>query len=90
MNTVMVGYNLSGTARSYEDFTTALHDLGDWWHHLNNTWLIRTERSPAEIRDALKPLIADTDEILVLDVTGAGAAWSGFDDNGSQWLKDKL
>ncbi len=90
MKTLMVGYNLNGAGRSYDDFTKALRDLGDWWHHLDNTWLIRTESTPTEARDVLKPFIGDTDEILIVEVTAAPSAWSGFDANGTRWLADKL
>ena len=90
MKVLLIGYNLNAAARSYDDFTTALHDLGDWWHHLNNTWLIRTDRDATEVRDALKPLMADTDELLVLNVSVASAAWTGFDESGDLWLAENL
>lgn len=86
---LLIGYTLSA-ARDYDAFTAALHDLGDWWHHLDNTWLICTGRSPAEVRDELKLLLANEDGLLVLDVTGSATAWTGFDDRGSRWLTEHL
>jgi hypothetical protein len=30
------------------------------------------------------------DEIIVIDVTGREAAWAGFDQRGSQWIRENL
>ena len=55
-----------------------------WWHHLDSTWLIKTNRSAVQVRDELKPLIDSNDELLVIEVTSDSAAWFGFNDKGSK------
>lgn len=50
---------------------------------LDSTWLIKTEQTPKEVRDVLKPLIDANDEPLVIDVSGRTAAWTGFNQRGS-------
>ncbi|MBZ5735143.1 hypothetical protein K8Z61_11620 [Nocardioides sp. TRM66260-LWL] len=65
---------------------------GAWWHHLDSTWLVKTNKSATGLRDELvnSGLIDSNDELLVIDVTGDAAAWFGFTDRGGKWLKDNL
>ncbi len=50
----------------------------------------RTDKTAKEMRDTLKRYIDSNDELLVIDVTGDPAAWSGFNERGSKWLRDNL
>lgn len=68
----------------------ALKDYLNWWHQLDSTWLIKTEDTHVAVRDHLKKFIDKGDELLVMDVTGATAAWTGFSDKGSSWIKTNL
>lgn len=86
----MVGYDLNSPGQNYDDLIEALKGYGSWWHHLDSTWLIKSSDSAVTIRDALSRHIDSGDELLVVKVTGATAAWRGFNAKGSQWLKDNL
>lgn len=91
MRTYLIGYDLNrprGTD-DYPKLYEAIKNLGGWWHHLDSTWIIKTNSSAVEIRDALRSHIDSGDELLVVRLSGEGA-WVGFNDNGSQWLKDNL
>lgn len=90
MNTILIGYDLNKAGQDYAELIKSIKAYGTWWHHLDSTWLIRTESSAKEVRDALKPLIDTNDELLVINVTGRAAAWSGFNEKGSNWLKEHL
>ena len=90
MNTLLVGYDLRQPTPEYGPLIEALQAQGGWWHHLDSTWLVRTPRSAKELRDALLPFIKDTDEILVIDVTGRPAAWTGFQERAATWIKQNL
>jgi hypothetical protein len=67
----------------------AIKSYGMWWHHLDSTWIIVTDESAARVRDNLRQYMDKNDELLVASI-GAPAARSGFNDNGSQWLKEGL
>lgn len=90
MSTFLVGYDLDTPGQDYSDLYTAIKALGDWWHHLDSTWLVKSESSAVEIRNTLKRHIDDNDEILVINVTGRERAWTGFNTTGSQWLRDRV
>lgn len=89
MRTLLVGYDLNND-KDYPPLYEALQASGTWWHHLDSTWLVRTELGCEEMRDQLKKLIDADDELLVIDVTGDGAAWTGFTARASDWIQENL
>lgn len=91
MATLLVGYDLNKPGQNYEGLIERLKNVGtNWWHHLDSTWLIKTTMSTVELRDDLARFIDSGDELFVVDVTARAAAWIGFNERGSQWLKDNL
>jgi hypothetical protein len=89
MTTYMIGYDLNKPLQNYNDLIQAIKAYGTWWHHLDSTWIIQTEQTAAEVRDNLAQHIDTNDELLVAKIS-APAAWRGFNEKGSQWLKDHL
>ena len=89
MAVYVIGYDLNKPGQDYSDLFEALKSYGTWWHHLDSTWIVVTDQSAARVRDNLKQYMDKNDELLVATI-GAPAAWSGFDDKGSQWLKEEL
>lgn len=88
MATVLIGYDLNNQ-KNYPDLIEEIKQLGSaWWHHLDSTWLVVTTKTPMQVRDTLKVHLDPDDELLVIDVTGAGRAWRGFNDKGSKWLSE--
>ncbi|WP_151808972.1 SinR family protein [Acinetobacter soli] len=90
MKSYMIGYDLNKSGKDYNGLINKIKDIADsWWHHLDSTWIIKSSKSAAEIRDLLSPYIDQDDELIVAGLTGEGA-WKGFNSNGSKWLKDNL
>jgi hypothetical protein len=87
---LLVGYDLNKPGKHYEPLWEKLKSYDNWWHHLDSTWLVKANLSAVRLRDALLPLVDDNDELLVVDVTGDAAAWHGFNEKGSGWLKQNL
>lgn len=89
MNTLLVGYDLKAPGKDYEGLYVAIKLQGTaWWHHLDSTWLIRTDKSVSQVRDALKEHLDQNDELLVINVTGCARSWSGFNKRGGDWLRN--
>jgi hypothetical protein len=89
MNTLLVGYDLN-KQKDYPAIWSALEEMGTWWHHLDSTWLVRTEMTPVQLRNALREHIDSDDELLVIDVTGRSWAGAGFSSRAYDWLKKHL
>jgi hypothetical protein len=85
----MIGYDLNKPAQNYARLIERLKKFSAYWHHLDSTWIVRTDMTCVAIRDELTKLMDSNDEILVADLTGV-AAWNGFNTDGSKWLKDYL
>jgi hypothetical protein len=90
MPTLLVGYDLNQPGQNYNRLWTQLKAYGTWWHHLDSTWLVTTELTPVQLRNALRDLVDTSDEVLVIDVTGKSWAGTGFDDQAYGWLKQNM
>lgn len=90
MRTFLVGYDLNEPGQDYEPLYEKLKSFGTWWHHLDSTWLLQADMQAVDLRDQLKPLLDSSDELLVIDVTGDAAAWTGFNKRGSEWISNHL
>ena len=82
-----VAYDLNTPGKDYSALIEQIKTYNGWWHHLDSTWFINSEKSTAEIRDHLGKYIDTNDELLVFKVT-PGWAGKGFSTRGFQWLKD--
>lgn len=89
MATFLIGYDLNKSGKNYDDLIKAIKQVGAWWHRLDSTWIVKSDKNCKEIRDHLNAYIDASDELLVVRLSGEGA-WIGFDDNSSKWLKDNL
>lgn len=91
MPVYMIGYDLHpSSADDCEKLYTALEGLGSgYWDCLESTWLVITEKTPAQITDELKRHLKEDDRLLVMRY-GEEAAWHGFKDDCRIWLEDKL
>jgi len=87
----MIGYDLHhGPEEDYDQLFATLETIGTgYWDCLESTWLVVSERSAAQIIDALKPHLKESDHLLVMRY-GDEAAWLGFTDECQTWLEDYL
>jgi len=87
MPTYLIGYDLDKPAQDYEDLIAKLKSYGSWWHCLDSTWLIKTDKTHVVVRDELKALMGANDKLLVINVTGRERAWTGFAQRCADWLR---
>jgi hypothetical protein len=71
---------------AYDGLIKEIQSLGVWWHHLESTWVVKSIRTPGEIRDQLKCHIGTDDQLLVIDISKAPSEWFGINQAGSNWL----
>lgn len=88
--TYMIGYDLNRPGQGYTALIEAIKKVGsNWWHHLDSTWIVISNKTAVDIRNSLTPYVDNSDELLVAKLSGE-AAWKGFTDKGSIWLKENL
>lgn len=90
-NTILISYDLIKPGQDYTDLIDSIKQLTtlSYWHCLESVWIIKTSLSCVEVRDKLNPKIDNNDKLLVLQLSGVGA-WSGFNTDCSNWLKNNL
>jgi hypothetical protein len=97
--TILIAYDIHPTKGDlYDSLIKKIQFLGDWWHHLESTWIVRCSYSPREIRDQLKSLSGIDDQLLVIEISGDTTEWGvsatrqsgGVNGAGSRWLKDNI
>lgn len=88
---ILIAYDIHpAEGAAYDELVHAIQSLGAWWHHLETVWIIRSEKTPEEIRDILKQYVGIDDQLLVLDISGDRAGWVGISDAGSKWLRQNI
>lgn len=85
----MICYDLNRPGKNYPELFESIKSFGAWWHHLDSTWIVVSSKTSEQIRDQLAQHIDKNDELLIVKLVGE-AAWTGFSDEGSKWLKDNL
>lgn len=89
MKTYLIGYDLNKSGQDYTGLIENIKSLGNWWHCLDSTFLIKSNLTAVQIRDFLKQYIDNNDELFVGHLSGE-AAWAGFNVDCSHWLKENL
>jgi len=89
MATYMVAYDLSAEGQNYECLHKKLKSYGTHWHMQRSVWIVVADQTAAQIRDFLKSCLDNNDKLFVGRLTGE-AAWIGYEDKVSKWIKDCL
>jgi hypothetical protein len=88
LSTILIAYDVHPTqASAHHDLAEAIRSLGAWWHHLETVWIVRSDKTPGEIRDKLAGYINADDQLLVVDITRSGTELAGVNEAGNSWLK---
>jgi hypothetical protein len=91
MTTMLIAYDIHpASGPKYDVLTEAIQSLGSWWHHLETVWIVRSGKTPEELRDHLQRLIGPDDQLLIVDVTSARAGWAGLNEAGGTWLRENV
>lgn len=89
MATFIVSYDLVQQGQNYTCIIKKLKEYGTHWHAQELVWLIETGELAIEIRDNLRKCLDENDKLLVARLEGE-AAWYGYSDEISRWLKARL
>lgn len=87
---MLIGYDLDKPGQNYEKLSERIKGLGAWWHNLDSTWFVKTNKTAVQVRDHLQGVLDENDKLLVVAVTGDAWAGTGFKDSAYKWLKDNM
>jgi CRISPR/Cas system-associated endoribonuclease Cas2 len=89
MATFLVTYDLHEQGQNYDCIHKKLKSYTTHWHVQYSVWLIETTQSAVEVRDHLSSCLDSNDKLLIARLSGE-AAWKGYSENVTQWLKSRL
>jgi hypothetical protein len=76
VNNTLITYDLRKPGANYTDLIRAIKALGDWWHPLLSTWIVKTHYTPEQVKGLLLPYIDVNDGLLVAQIAGNVAGYN--------------
>jgi CRISPR-associated endonuclease Cas2 len=73
----LVTYDLNKPRQDYENLFDALKQAGTWWHHLDSTWIVKSNEDIGNFANRIKKEIDQNDSLLIVEITN---------DNYKGWL----
>ncbi len=71
----IVTYDLKQPAVMYKPLFDELKQSYRWWHYLGSTWIVLRYDALAELGPKLRPLIFQSDRLLILPAKGPADGW---------------
>ena len=84
-----ISYDLNNPRQNYDDLIEAIKKYGTYCKINKSDWIICTEDNTTTIRDNLKKHLDSNDRLFVGELSGV-AAWCGYKESTSSWLKKNL
>ena len=87
LTTYCISYDLTDAQpEEYAELIDHLKTYPTWWHHLESTWFIVSEKKVSEIRDECRVYLPSGSKLIVISV---GDTWAGkgFSERAYNWLK---
>jgi len=85
MAAYLVTYDLNQQGQNYPCIIKKLEAYPTHWHMQKSVWIVQTDASAFAIASDLESCLDSNDNLLVTRLT-EDSAWSGFPEQGSNWL----
>ncbi|WP_273209084.1 hypothetical protein [Runella zeae] len=86
---LLITYNKNDNTATLENLHIVIKNNSiSWWHHLNDTWIVRTDKKPNEFYNKLAPYITSADRLLVIEIKRNYQGWLNKD--AWDWLKKEF
>lgn len=83
---LLITYDLNKPGKNYSGLHEEIKTAGWWWHHLDSTWIIKTDQGPEYWYNKLSKHLDQTDNILIIEVTKNYYGW--LPKKAWEWLSD--
>ena len=85
---LLISYDLNNPKRGYRGLYKEIKKADTWWHHLDSTWIIRTNQNPETWQDRLRRYMDKDDSLLIIEVRNNYQGW--LPEEAWQWLERNL
>ena len=89
MKVYLISCDLNVSEHRYRSLNAAIRKLGSGCHCLHSGWIIKSDRTSAQLASMLKSFFSFGDKLLVIEVS-QDASWLGFDLESGSWLQTSL
>jgi len=89
MSAYIVTYDLHTPGQKYACLKEKIEAYGYYCHLQGSVWIIVASNDAKSIRDNLQSCLDNNDSLFVARLSGE-AAWTGFSDETTKWLKEGL
>ena len=90
MSTFLIEYDLTQPGQNYDDLITYIKSFPSWANHLKSAWFVTTNLTAAQVLDGVVKYLDANDKVMVINVSGASAAWYGLTQELTDWIKKNL
>ena len=87
MKVYLITYDLKKPGRDYSGLYNAIKFF-TWWHYLESSWMVATNKSPSEIWDSIRPHIDKNDFVLIIEVKNNKSGWLPIE--AWDWIDTKI
>ncbi|ERK31565.1 hypothetical protein [Clostridium intestinale] len=84
----IISYDLNKPGQDYNKLYDRIRTLNDYYHVLDSTWLVSTNKTAKEVYSVLQPVGDTNDNILVIQVTSN--YWGWLPQKAWEWLSSKF
>lgn len=84
----IVSYDLKQPLDKYTPFFNELKRSHKWWHYLTATWIVLRYDALVEFGPKLRPLIFQTDRLLIMPAKGPADGWLPPD--AWEWIQEDV
>lgn len=89
MSSYIVAYDLYQSGQNYQCLINKLKEYPTRWHMQRSVWIIETSETAVQVRDKLSACLDSNDKLYVGKLAGE-AAWTGYSDEVSRWIKERV
>lgn len=88
-NVYIVTYDLSTPGQNYEHLINLIKQESNWARLGESSYLVTSRSTAVELRDKYKVAL-DANDKLYVGIASAPAAWTGYSNEVTEWIKEKL
>lgn len=72
---LLITHDRNRVDQDYSGVHKEVKKASKWWHHLESTWIVRSDLTPTQWADRLKQHLDDTDHLLVIEIAENYDGW---------------
>lgn len=87
----LITYDINSILKNHKPLHEAIKRCSiKWWHHMNNTWLIRSDLNSDQIFDSICGNFNQNDRVLIIQIHRNSQHQGWLNKNAWEWIEREL